>query len=65
MRGGEREDAILNCNKTLLFFCWSGISLPLVYNRYRNLNLKPFQSKLILSLLVVSDAAYDSATALP
>lgn len=41
------------------FFCWSRILLLLLYNRYRNLNLKPFQLRLILSLLVVSDAVDD------
>jgi hypothetical protein len=41
------------------FFCCSRILLLLLYNRYRNLNLKPFQLRLILSLLVVSDAVDD------
>lgn len=56
---GEGCDTEWKCPTFFFFFCWSRILLLLLYNRYRNLNLKPFQLRLILSLLVVSDAVDD------
>lgn len=62
---GDGYDSEWKYSFFFFFPCWSGILLLLLYNRYRNLNLKPFQPKLILSLLVVSDAVADNAAALP